>query len=41
MKRTHETSGNTTERPNLLLIGIKEEEVQAKGIDSIFNKILA
>jgi chromosome segregation ATPase len=33
---------NTIKRPNLRIMGIEEgEEVQAKGIQNIFNKIIA
>jgi hypothetical protein len=32
---------NSRKRPNLIIMGIEEgEEVQAKGIDNIFNKII-
>jgi esterase/lipase len=31
---------DSIKRPNLTLIGIEEEEVQAKGIQNIFNKIM-
>jgi hypothetical protein len=30
---------NYIKRPNLKIMGIEEEEVQAKGIHNIFNKI--
>jgi chromosome segregation ATPase len=31
---------NSIKRPNLTIMGIEEEEVQAKGIRDIFNKII-
>ena len=31
---------DTMKRPNLRIIGIKEEEVQLKGTENIFNKII-
>jgi hypothetical protein len=31
---------NSIKRPNLRFMGIEGEEVQAKGIDNIFNKII-
>jgi Mg2+ and Co2+ transporter CorA len=31
---------NSIKRPNLRIIGIEEEELQAKGICNIFNKII-
>jgi hypothetical protein len=31
---------NSIKRPNMRIMGIKEEEVQAKGIHNIFNKII-
>jgi hypothetical protein len=31
---------NYTKRPNLRLMGIEEEDMQAKGIHNIFNKII-
>jgi hypothetical protein len=31
---------DSTKRPNLRIMGIEEEEVQAKGIRNIFNKII-
>jgi esterase/lipase len=32
---------NSIKRPNLRIMGIEEEEVQAKGMHNIFNKIIA
>jgi hypothetical protein len=31
---------NSIKRPNLQIMGIEEEEVQAKGVCNIFNKII-
>jgi hypothetical protein len=31
---------NSIKRPNLRIMGIEEEEVQAKGVCNIFNKII-
>jgi hypothetical protein len=31
---------DSIKRPNLRIMGIEEEEVQAKGIRNIFNKII-
>jgi hypothetical protein len=31
---------DSTKRPNLRIMGIEEEEVQAKGIRNMFNKII-
>jgi hypothetical protein len=31
---------NSMKRPNLRIMGIEGEEVQAKGIDNTFNKII-
>jgi hypothetical protein len=31
---------NSIKRPNLRIVGIEGEEVQAKGIHNIFNKII-
>jgi hypothetical protein len=31
---------DSIKRPNLILMGIEEKEVQTKGIHNIFNKII-
>jgi hypothetical protein len=32
---------DTMKRPNLRIMGIKEEDIQTKGIDKLFNRIIA
>jgi chromosome segregation ATPase len=39
-KRNMQELTNSIKRPNLRIMGIEEEEVQAKGIHNIFNKII-
>jgi hypothetical protein len=39
-KRNTQELSDSIQKPNLQITGIKEEEVQAKGICNIFNKII-
>jgi hypothetical protein len=38
--RTYKIYGGAIKRPNLWIMGRGEEEVQAKSIENIFNKII-
>jgi hypothetical protein len=40
-ERNMQELSNSIKTPNLRIMGIKEEEVQAKGLHNIFNKIIA